>query len=143
MRSTDFSAENTVETTLAGRPSRSDATAGVPGVSLRADRSTKRRTFAGLRLAGLSLLFAAAALGSACGDQGPDEDPPMLTDADQDGGAAGAPGTIIGPGANECAEGNTRTCKVSWKHADGLTDCFVGEQRCEDGEWTKCAATKQ
>lgn len=89
-----------------------------------------------------SFTLVASALLAGC--SGTDGRPP-LADTGEVGGAGGAAaggaaGSEAGAGGASvvCNDGATRKCKVKLPTQSGVTNCFVGVEVCEAGQWGPC-----
>lgn len=75
----------------------------------------------------VALVFATTLVAAACSVE------------HQPGGSSHrAPPGDRGGAADACADGDERTCSVELAPHNGVTSCFGGVQRCEDGVWSAC-----
>ena len=81
-------------------------------------------------------VLALSLIVGACGDEaGPAPTPPPLNTNPTGPGGAAAGGSDVETGA--CDEGEIRDCKVQID----ANNCFVGEQKCINEEWSQCVET--
>ena len=77
------------------------------------------------------LLLGGAALSvGACNGDGRSQPSPIDVGSGTTTGSAG----VGGGGSDNCENGERRSCKVEINE----TNCFVGEERCENGIWSEC-----
>lgn len=98
-------------------------------------------------LRNLSRLAALGAVAVLVGCSGAPDRPPV-TDVGEGGAAAGGAGgaSATGTGGSTtqplsntgCTDGVARECKVRLPSHNGVTNCFVGVQLCDNGAWGKC-----
>jgi hypothetical protein len=72
-------------------------------------------------------------VGCAAGDDCDDSDPLVFDEC---------PGPDDPP-IGECADGATKTCKVTLPEHNGVKTCFEGVQTCADGAWGECEKKKK
>lgn len=42
-------------------------------------------------------------------------------------------------GDTGCEEGSSRSCHITLGNHEGILSCYVGIQKCIDGEWSQCS----
>ena len=47
-----------------------------------------------------------------------------------------------GQESNECVNGEKRPCHITLSTHNGVMNCFVGFQQCENNEWSNCTESE-